>query len=117
METLYDLPDDTLSTIKLPREGCLQLAPFFDYFLYAITLLTTVGYGINYACSLYAQVFCVLYSMIGIPLMLTVLGKMGSQFFQLLEWSYVRLYKKINRQVELIDVPFWIGPLFTVTWM
>lgn len=117
MELLYDLPNDTLSTIKLPREGCLKLAIFSDYLLYTITLLTTVGYGINYACSHYAQVFCVFYSMLGIPLMLTVLGKMGTHFFQLIEWNYVRVYKKFHPEVKLIDVPFWIGPLFTVVWM
>lgn len=117
MELIHDLPNDTLSEIKLPREGCLQLFAFWDCLLYTITLLTTVGYGINYACSEYAQIFCVFYSMLGIPLMLTVLGKMGTHFFQLIEWNYVRVHKKLHPDAELIDVPFWIGPLFTVAWM
>lgn len=73
-----------------------------------------------YACSPYGQIFSVIFSMFGIPLMLMVLTNLGRQFFLVLQSVYVRAYRTIRRVKEksmIIDVPVWIGILATVLWV
>jgi len=123
MEIIYSLPKDTLREIRLPRDGCLQLYHYPDFMIYAISLATTVGYGLTYACSPWGQIFCVIYSMFGIPIMLMVLTKFGKTLFLCLELAYKKLYRLLcglRRKLaadELIDVPLWVGFLATVGWV
>ena len=62
---------------------------------YAMTLFTTIGYG-TIACNTIAgQAITLLYSAIGIPLMLVVLGDVGNLLLRMCTFIYGVLYYKV----------------------
>lgn len=65
---------------------------FFGSMFFCCTVFTTVGYGEIYPVTLTGKVVCVLYAMVGIPLMLLVILDVGDFMAMLMSRTYVRLH-------------------------
>ncbi|KAM3606161.1 uncharacterized protein V6R79_011787 [Siganus canaliculatus] len=65
---------------------------FFGSMFFCCTVFTTVGYGEIYPVTLPGKVMCVLYAMVGIPLMLLVILDVGDFLAMLMSRTYVRLH-------------------------
>ncbi|XP_051280050.1 potassium channel subfamily K member 18 [Dicentrarchus labrax] len=66
---------------------------FFGSMFFCCTVFTTVGYGEIYPVTLPGKVVCVLYAMVGIPLMLLVILDVGDFLAMLMSRAYVRIHK------------------------
>ncbi|NP_001177236.2 potassium channel subfamily K member 18 [Danio rerio] len=73
---------------------------FFASLFFCCTVFTTVGYGRIYPLTSKGKVACVLYAMVGIPLMLLVISDVGDLLAVLLSKAYTRLNLFFRR---------WIG--------
>ncbi|KAE9554931.1 hypothetical protein FO519_001828 [Halicephalobus sp. NKZ332] len=81
-----------VENLQLHRTWRFESAVF-----YAMTLFTTIGYG-TIACSTVAgQAVTLIYSAIGIPLMLVVLGDVGNLLLRMCTFIYVVIYTKVWR--------------------
>ncbi|XP_073338475.1 potassium channel subfamily K member 18 [Pagrus major] len=65
---------------------------FFGSMFFCCTVFTTVGYGEIYPVTLPGKVACVLYAMVGIPLMLLVILDVGDFLAMLMSRAYVRIH-------------------------
>ncbi|XP_029282804.1 potassium channel subfamily K member 18 [Cottoperca gobio] len=65
---------------------------FFGSLFFCCTVFTTVGYGEIYPVTLTGKVVCVLYAMVGIPLMLLVTLDVGDFLAMLMSRAYVRIH-------------------------
>ncbi|XP_019737435.1 potassium channel subfamily K member 18 isoform X1 [Hippocampus comes] len=65
---------------------------FFGSMFFVCTVFTTVGYGAIYPVTLPGKVSCVLYAMVGIPLMLLVMLDIGDFLAKLLTKAYVHAH-------------------------
>ncbi|XP_049457191.1 potassium channel subfamily K member 18 [Epinephelus fuscoguttatus] len=65
---------------------------FFGSMFFCCTVFTTVGYGEIYPVTLTGKVVCVLYAMVGIPLMLLVILDVGDFLALLMSRGYVRIH-------------------------
>ncbi|XP_042357533.1 potassium channel subfamily K member 18 [Plectropomus leopardus] len=65
---------------------------FFGSMFFCCTVFTTVGYGEIYPVTLTGKVVCVLYAMVGIPLMLLVILDVGDFLALLMSRVYVRFH-------------------------
>ncbi|KAG7999836.1 Potassium channel subfamily K member 18, partial [Nibea albiflora] len=65
---------------------------FFGSMFFCCTVLTTVGYGEMYPVTLSGKVVCVLYAMVGIPLMLLVILDVGDFLAMLMTRAYVHIH-------------------------
>ncbi|XP_049591849.1 potassium channel subfamily K member 18 isoform X2 [Syngnathus scovelli] len=65
---------------------------FFGSMFFVCTVFTTVGYGAMYPVTLPGKVLCVLYAMVGIPLMLLVMLDIGDFLATLLTRAYVHIH-------------------------
>ncbi|XP_037321805.2 potassium channel subfamily K member 18 isoform X1 [Pungitius pungitius] len=72
---------------------------FFGAMFFCCTVFTTVGYGEIYPVTLTGKVVCVLYAMVGIPLMLLVILDVGDFLAMLMSRAYMHIYtlRKILR--------------------
>ncbi|XP_064789198.1 potassium channel subfamily K member 18-like [Oncorhynchus masou masou] len=59
---------------------------------FCCTVFTTVGYGEIYPVTLNGKVVCILYAMVGIPLMLLVITDVGDLMAVLLSRAYIHLH-------------------------
>ncbi|KAK0146915.1 Potassium channel subfamily K member 18 [Merluccius polli] len=66
---------------------------FFGSMFFCCTVFTTVGYGEIYPVTLLGKVTCVLYAMVGIPLMLLVISDVGDVLAVMLSSAYRRIHK------------------------
>ncbi|XP_041865564.1 potassium channel subfamily K member 18 isoform X2 [Melanotaenia boesemani] len=66
---------------------------FFNSMFFCCTVFTTVGYGDIYPVTSPGKVVCVLYAMVGIPLMLLVILDVGDFLAFLMSRAYIRLHK------------------------
>uniref|UniRef100_A0A914WGG0 Potassium channel domain-containing protein n=1 Tax=Plectus sambesii TaxID=2011161 RepID=A0A914WGG0_9BILA len=66
---------------------------FDSALFYSIALFTTTGYGTITCATAWGKVLTVLYSIIGIPLILVVLNDLGRVLFFALERLYNRIYR------------------------
>ncbi|XP_043118120.1 potassium channel subfamily K member 18 [Puntigrus tetrazona] len=64
---------------------------FYESLFFCCTLFTTVGYGQMYPVTFEGKVACILYAMVGIPLMLLVISDVGDILAVLLSKAYTRL--------------------------
>ncbi|XP_028279389.1 potassium channel subfamily K member 18 [Parambassis ranga] len=72
---------------------------FFGSMFFCCTVFTTVGYGEIYPVTLLGKVVCVLYAMVGIPLMLLVILDVGDFLALVMSRIYIRthtLFKKLR---------------------
>ncbi|XP_071401719.1 potassium channel subfamily K member 18 [Centroberyx affinis] len=65
---------------------------FFGSMFFCCTVFTTVGYGEIYPVTLLGKVVCILYAMVGIPLMLLVISDVGDLLAMLLSKIYLRIH-------------------------
>ncbi|XP_078129380.1 potassium channel subfamily K member 18 [Sander vitreus] len=65
---------------------------FFGSMFFCCTVFTTVGYGEIYPVTMTGKVVCVLYAMVGIPLMLLVILDVGDFLAMLMSRAYVRIH-------------------------
>ncbi|XP_024152300.1 potassium channel subfamily K member 18 [Oryzias melastigma] len=65
---------------------------FFGSMFFCCTVFTTVGYGEIYPVTLSGKVVCVLYAMVGIPLMLLVILDVGDFLALLMTRAYVQAH-------------------------
>uniref|UniRef100_A0A3Q3MNB9 Potassium channel, subfamily K, member 18 n=1 Tax=Mastacembelus armatus TaxID=205130 RepID=A0A3Q3MNB9_9TELE len=65
---------------------------FFGSMFFCCTVFTTVGYGEIYPVTLLGKVVCVLYAMVGIPLMLLVILDVGDFLAVLMSRAYIRIH-------------------------
>ncbi|XP_054456784.1 potassium channel subfamily K member 18 [Anoplopoma fimbria] len=65
---------------------------FFGSMFFCCTVFTTVGYGEIYPVTLPGKVLCVLYAMVGIPLMLLVILDVGDFLAMLMTRAYMRIH-------------------------
>ncbi|KAM9364926.1 potassium channel subfamily K member 18 [Pholidichthys leucotaenia] len=66
---------------------------FFGSMFFCCTVFTTVGYGEIYPVTLPGKVACVLYAMVGIPLMLLVILDVGDFLAVVMTKAYVHIHK------------------------
>ncbi|KAM4591898.1 potassium channel subfamily K member 18 [Odontesthes bonariensis] len=66
---------------------------FFGSMFFCCTVFTTVGYGEIYPVTLPGKVACVLYAMMGIPLMLLVILDVGDFLALVMSRAYIRIHK------------------------
>uniref|UniRef100_A0A8C6KH88 Potassium channel, subfamily K, member 18 n=1 Tax=Nothobranchius furzeri TaxID=105023 RepID=A0A8C6KH88_NOTFU len=66
---------------------------FFGSMFFCCTVFTTVGYGEIYPVTLTGKVVCVIYAMVGIPLMLLVILDVGDFLAVVMFSSYSRIHK------------------------
>uniref|UniRef100_A0A3P8RZW7 Potassium channel domain-containing protein n=1 Tax=Amphiprion percula TaxID=161767 RepID=A0A3P8RZW7_AMPPE len=69
---------------------------FFGSMFFCCTVFTTVGYGEIYPVTLPGKVVCVLYAMVGIPLMLLVILDVGDFLAVMMSRAYVRIHTLIK---------------------
>ncbi|XP_034537188.1 potassium channel subfamily K member 18 isoform X1 [Notolabrus celidotus] len=65
---------------------------FFGSMFFCCTVFTTVGYGEIYPVTLLGKVVCVLYAMVGIPLMLLVILDVGDFLAMLMTRAYIQIH-------------------------
>ncbi|XP_040906294.1 potassium channel subfamily K member 18 [Toxotes jaculatrix] len=65
---------------------------FFGSMFFCCTVFTTVGYGEIYPVTLPGKVVCVLYAMVGIPLMLLLILDVGDFLAMLMSRAYVHIH-------------------------
>ena len=76
----YDMTEDWEDSWDFPKA-----------FLFTITLMTTVGYGHIAPQTLSGKMFCILYALIGIPLMIVFSGEIGDLMAFGFRWIYSRV--------------------------
>ncbi|XP_052001188.1 potassium channel subfamily K member 18-like [Xyrauchen texanus] len=64
---------------------------FYGSLLFCCTVFTTVGYGQIYPVTTEGKVACILYALVGIPLMLLLISDVGDMLAVLLSKAYARL--------------------------
>ncbi|XP_061646277.1 potassium channel subfamily K member 18 [Phyllopteryx taeniolatus] len=65
---------------------------FFGSMFFVCTVFTTVGYGAIYPVTLPGKVACVLYAMVGIPLMLLIMLDVGDFLATMMTKAYVHIH-------------------------
>ncbi|XP_032397907.1 potassium channel subfamily K member 18 [Etheostoma spectabile] len=93
--TQQDIVDGVAAQMDNFQSIWLQRPDRWDFFgsmFFCCTVFTTVGYGEIYPVTLNGKVVCVLYAMVGIPLMLLVILDVGDFLAMLMSRAYVRIY-------------------------
>lgn len=88
-EALFRKTEHILS--KFLNERQYQNWSFYSSLFFCCTLFTTVGYGQMYPVTYEGKVACILYAMVGIPLMLLVISDVGDILAVLLSKAYTYL--------------------------
>ncbi|VDN56809.1 unnamed protein product [Dracunculus medinensis] len=80
---------------------------FWNSMFFAVTTYTTIGYGNITAKSKVGKLAAMLYAVIGIPLVLMILHKLGRQFLNVLEYSWNLVVRTIEFVVCMKDISRW----------
>ncbi|XP_065111225.1 potassium channel subfamily K member 18 [Paramisgurnus dabryanus] len=73
---------------------------FYGSLFFCCTVFTTIGYGQMYPVTIAGKVACILYAMIGIPLMLLVISDVGDILAVLLSKAYTQLSQVFGQLVQ-----------------
>ncbi|XP_055029100.2 potassium channel subfamily K member 18 [Misgurnus anguillicaudatus] len=73
---------------------------FYGSLFFCCTVFTTIGYGQMYPVTIAGKVACILYAMIGIPLMLLVISDVGDILAVLLSKAYTQLRQVFGQLVQ-----------------
>ncbi|XP_076313778.1 potassium channel, subfamily K, member 16-like isoform X2 [Tachypleus tridentatus] len=88
---------------------------FYNSFFFAITVVTTIGYGHLAPSTVPGRIFCVFYAMIGIPMTGILLAAIGDHFSKQLLSSLERAKKSYSSKVALaINALTFLLPWFVV---
>ncbi|XP_077997652.1 uncharacterized protein LOC144450799 [Glandiceps talaboti] len=71
---------------------------FFGSLLFSLTVITTIGYGHITPVTWFGRAFCMIYALIGIPLMLLVLTNVGRLLANTAKLLYVAYTSKVCQQ-------------------
>ncbi|KHJ40218.1 Ion channel [Trichuris suis] len=103
----YLEPEDLLSREATPED---RRWTFESSFLFAFTLITTIGYGNLTPVTFNGRLFCIIYGLIGIPLVMITIANMGRFMFdgtvalvEIIRRMYARLMigsKKSHQRVK-----------------
>ncbi|XP_070570102.1 transcriptional regulator ATRX homolog [Ptychodera flava] len=89
-------------TRYITRHGYNRIRPdkwnFFGSLLFSLTVITTIGYGHITPVTWFGRVFCMVYALIGIPLMLLVLTNVGRLLANTAKLLYVAYTSKLCQQ-------------------
>uniref|UniRef100_A0A914VTZ5 Potassium channel domain-containing protein n=2 Tax=Plectus sambesii TaxID=2011161 RepID=A0A914VTZ5_9BILA len=75
----------------------------WDYWtavFYALTLITTIGFGNMHCKTAEGRVLTILYTIVGLPLMLAVLKSLGTVLFNSAEAAWNRMRSSVRRRVR-----------------
>ena len=73
---------------------------FTSALLFTVTIMTTVGYGHISPQTDGAKIFTIFYSLLGIPLLVVFMTKVGDFYANVLKWGYSRLCCRVCRNVR-----------------
>ncbi|KAI7804739.1 K2P18.1 potassium channel, partial [Triplophysa rosa] len=88
---------EILDELTKLKEKNIQTWDFYGSLFFCCTVFTTIGYGQMYPITKPGKVACILYAMVGIPLMLLVISDVGDILAVLLSKAYARLSLILRR--------------------
>uniref|UniRef100_A0A8C5CRB5 Potassium channel, subfamily K, member 18 n=1 Tax=Gadus morhua TaxID=8049 RepID=A0A8C5CRB5_GADMO len=92
-DLVVELEQNIKNRLQLHLAAISRKMDFFGSMFFCCTVFTTVGYGEIYPVTLLGKVVCILYAMVGIPLMLLVMSDVGDVLAVLLSRAYRRIHK------------------------
>ncbi|XP_061083390.1 potassium channel subfamily K member 18 isoform X3 [Conger conger] len=92
-EQLLDKLQSEMNNFKMIWLQSPKLWTFFGSMFFCCTVFTTVGYGNMYPVTVAGKWLCVIYAMVGIPLMLLVLTDVGDILAILVSKAYLQVHK------------------------
>ncbi|KAJ8359609.1 hypothetical protein SKAU_G00161340 [Synaphobranchus kaupii] len=92
-QLLLDQMDNEMKHFKTIWLQRPDLWTFFGSMFFCCTVFTTVGYGHIYPLTLTGKLVCILYAMVGIPLMLLVITDVGDILAILVSKAYFHLHQ------------------------
>lgn len=72
-------------------------------YLFAFTIVTTIGYGSFAPKTSGGQIFCICYILIAVPLGAVCLGKVAGTLLELMEWGAYCLLPRVHKARKLAD--------------
>ncbi|RWS29091.1 open rectifier potassium channel protein 1-like protein, partial [Leptotrombidium deliense] len=92
---------------------------FFNSFFFAITVVTTIGYGHLSPSTLSGRLFCIVFAIFGIPMTGILLGAIGDRFSRCFLDKVHKVRKRtdkhrVNKLIVLKHALFYLMPWFIV---
>uniref|UniRef100_A0A0N5CCC6 TWiK family of potassium channels protein 7 n=1 Tax=Strongyloides papillosus TaxID=174720 RepID=A0A0N5CCC6_STREA len=82
-----------MTSEEIKNNNIIEIWTFSTAVFFAVTVVTTIGYGSPVPTSQYGRIFCIIFSILGIPLTLVTIADMGKFLSEHLIWSYGKYLK------------------------
>ncbi|CEF65346.1 Potassium channel subfamily K member 18 [Strongyloides ratti] len=82
-----------MTSEEIKNNHIIEIWTFSTAVFFAVTVVTTIGYGSPVPTSQYGRIFCIIFSILGIPLTLVTIADMGKFLSEHLIWSYGKYLK------------------------